>query len=210
MTTATNGQTQQRPLNVAIVVGSTRPGRHATAVAQWVHGLAARRGDASFEIVDIADYALPHLDEPVPPLAGQYTRAHTFAWAAKVRSFDAYVFVVPEYNHSAPGALKNAIDFLFAEWNDKSAGFVTYGAEGGMRAAEHLRLVLGELKVADVRSHVPLFLPTDFRDYTEFTPRADREPAVDTMLDELLAWGGALRTLRERVPEPVAAAEGGR
>ena len=182
---------------VAIVVGSTRPGRKADAVARWVHDIDVGRKDATFEVVDITDYALPHLDEPVPPLAGHYSQPHTHKWAAKIGSFDAYVFVTPEYNHSIPGALKNAVDFLFAEWNDKAAGFVSYGVDGGIRAVEHLRLVMGELKVADVRHHVALSFAEDFRDYTEFTPSAGQQENVTAMLDELLAWGSALKALRE-------------
>ncbi|WP_207956912.1 NADPH-dependent FMN reductase [Rubrobacter tropicus] len=150
--------------------------------------------------MDIADHALPHLDEPVPPLAGQYTRPHTHKWAAKIAPFDAFVFVTPEYNHSIPGALKNAIDFLFAEWNDKVAGFVSYGVDGGIRAVEHLRLVMGELKVADVRHHVALSLADDFRDYTEFAPSPGQEENVAAMLDELLAWGSAPKRSRPSSP----------
>lgn len=195
--TADRAEYAGRALKVAIVVGSTRPGRKAGAVARWVHGVAARRGDATFEVVDIAEYALPHLDEPVPPLAGQYTQPHTHKWAAKLGSFDAYVFVTPEYNHSTSGALKNAIDFLFAEWNDKAAGFVSYGVDGGVRAVEHLRLILGELKVADVRSAVTLSVFDDFRDHTEFTPGPGHQENATAMLDELLAWGTALKALRE-------------
>ncbi len=189
--------THSRELKVGIVVGSTRPGRKADAVASWVHDLAVRRDDATFEVVDIADYALPHLDEPIPPLAGQYSRPHTHKWAAKIESFDAYVFVTPEYNHSTSGALKNAIDFLFAEWNDKAAGFVSYGVDGGVRAVEHLRLVMGELKVADVRSAVALSVFDDFEDDTRFRSGIFQEQSLSAMLDELVAWGRALRTLRD-------------
>ena len=188
-----------RALKVAIIVGSTRPGRKAGAVASWVHGLATGRDDATFEILDLADHPLPHLDEPMPPMAGQYSRPHTREWAATIGAFDAYVFVTPEYNHSTSGALKNAIDFLFAEWNDKAAGFVGYGAAGGARAVEQLRLVMGELKVADVRSQVTLSLTEDWQDYTDpttFAPGVMQEPAVAAMLDDLVAWGTALRTLR--------------
>jgi NAD(P)H-dependent FMN reductase len=181
--------THSRELKVGIVVGSTRPGRKADAVASWVHDLAVRRDDATFEVVDIADYALPHLDEPIPPLAGQYSRPHTHKWAAKIESFDAYVFVTPEYNHSTSGALKNAIDFLFAEWNDKAAGFVSYGVDGGVRAVEHLRLVMGELKVADVRSAVALSVFDDFEDDTRFRSGIFQEQSLSAMLDELVAWG---------------------
>ena len=105
--------------------------------------------DAEFELVDIKDFNLPLLDEPVPPSLGKYSKQHTKKWAAKIASFDGFVFVTPEYNHGISGALKNAIDFLFAEWNNKAAGFVGYGSAGGVRAVEHLRLVMAEVQVAD-------------------------------------------------------------
>src|ERR1700688_2870524 len=139
-------------LKVGIIVGSTRPGRKAAAVAKWAYDILKSRQDAEFEIIDIEDYALPLLDEPVPPSMHQYSQAHTKTWSAKIASFDAYIFVTPEYNHSISAALKNAIDFLFHEWNDKVAGFIGYGGAGGARAVEALRLVMGEIKVADVRA----------------------------------------------------------
>lgn len=183
-------------LKVAIVVGSTRPGRKADAVARWVYDIAKKRGGAEFEVVDIKDFNLPLLDEPVPPSMGQYSKPHTKAWAAKINSFDAFVFVTPEYNHGTSGALKNAIDYLFREWNNKAAGFVGYGSAGGVRAVEHLRLVMGELMVADVRAQVMLSLFTDFENFTTFKPAAAHEKAVDTMLDQVIAWGGALKHTR--------------
>src|SRR4051812_11516294 len=130
-------------VRIAIIVGSTRPGRNGEAVARWVHDIAARRKDAEFELVDIKSFDLPLLDEPVPPSMGKYTKPHTKAWAAKIDSFDGYVFVTAEYNHGPSGALKNAIDFLYREWNNKAAAFVSYGSAGGARAVEQLRLVLG-------------------------------------------------------------------
>ncbi|MEV8375238.1 NAD(P)H-dependent oxidoreductase [Kribbella sp. NPDC056861] len=181
---------------IAIILGSTRPGRNGEAVANWVLDIAKQRSDAEFELVDIAEYKLPHLDEAVPPSMGQYTQPHTLAWAEKIGSFDGYVFVTPEYNHSTSGALKNAIDFLFAEWNDKAAGFVSYGAVGGARAVEHLRLVMGELKVADVRNQVTLSLATDFKNYSEFTPAEYQEGALGTVLDQVISWSNALATVR--------------
>src|SRR5258706_12694895 len=102
----------------------------------------------------------------MPPVMGQYSKPHTKAWAAKIGSFDAFVFVTPEYNHSTSGALKNAIDFLFREWNDKAAGFVSYGGAGGARAVEHLRLVVAEIKIADVRAQVALSMHTDFENFS--------------------------------------------
>jgi NAD(P)H-dependent FMN reductase len=184
-------------VKVAIILGSTRPGRNGEAVARWVYEIASRRDDAEFELVDVSDYNLPLLDEPVPPSMGQYSKPHTRNWAAKIDSFDAYVFVTPEYNHSTSGALKNAIDFLYQEWNNKAAGFVSYGSAGGTRAVEHLRLVMAELQVADVRAQVALSLFTDFENFSEFKPAAHQEEAVGPMLDQLIAWGGALKALRK-------------
>jgi NAD(P)H-dependent FMN reductase len=157
--------------------------------------------DIEVELVDIAEAGLPLLDEPVPAAIGDYSHAHTRRWAQVVNSYDGFVFVVPEYNHSVPAATKNAIDYLFAEWHDKSAGFVSYGIDGGTRAVEHLRLILAELKVGCVRSQVPLGLFTDFEldDATQpgrFTPAEHREPVLLRMLDEVAAWAGALRPLR--------------
>ena len=99
---------------IAIIVGSTRPNRNAPAVADWVYKNAQDRTDAEFELVDIADYDLPLLDEPNPPAMGQYENEHTKKWAEKIASFDGYIFVTPEYNHSVPGAIKNAVEEL---WN---------------------------------------------------------------------------------------------
>ncbi len=185
-------------IKVAIVVGSTRPGRKAEAVAQWVHGIASQRGDAEFEVVDIDHYKLPLLDEPIPPSRGQYNNPHTKAWAAKIDSFDAYIFVTPEYNHGTSGALKNAIDYLYKEWNNKSAGFVGYGSAGGVRAVESLRLVMGEIMIADVRAQVALSLFADFETFTTFKPSPNHEKSVHAMLDQVIAWGNALKPLRAR------------
>lgn len=95
---------------IAIILGSTRPGRNGEAVARWVHELAVKRGDADYDLIDLLDYNLPHLDEMVPPIMGQYSNQHTHVWAATIAQYDGFVFVTPEYNHSTSGALKNAID----------------------------------------------------------------------------------------------------
>jgi len=192
---------------IGIIVGSTRPGRRAEQVARWVHELAAGRTDATFGVVDIAEYDLPHLDEAVPAAMGNpYEHPHTKAWSATIASFDGFVFVTPEYNHSVSGALKNAIDFLLEEWNDKSAGFVSYGIHGGVRAVEHLRLVAGELKIADVRTQVVLSLGTDFDADGAVLYSAHHERVASRMLDEVIAWGKSLKSLRK----PLARPENGR
>ena len=185
---------------IGIILGSTRPGRNGEQVARWVYDIASRRSDAEFEIVDLADYPLPHLDEPVPPSLGQYQNEHTKQWAAKIGSFDGYVIVTPEYNHSTSGVLKNAIDYLYAEWNNKAVGFVSYGSVGGARAVEHLRLIAGELQMADVRQQVTLSLMTEFENFSAFKPGDYNLPAVDTLLDQVVAWSAALAPLREAVP----------
>jgi len=185
-------------IRIGIIIGSTRPGRKAEAVAKWVYEIAEKRTDAEFEIVDIKDFNLPLLDEPMSPMMGRYTHQHTRDWSAKIASFDAFVFVTPEYNHATSGALKNAIDFLYHEWVNKAAGFVAYGAASGTRAVENLRLIMGELQVADVRAQVGLSLFTDFENFSVFKPVPNHEKSVNAMLDQVIAWGGALKTLREK------------
>jgi NAD(P)H-dependent FMN reductase len=183
-------------VRIGIIIGSTRPGRVGEQVARWVLERAEKRDDAAFELVDLQDYALPHLDEALPASAGQYANAHTRAWAEKVASFDGFIFVTPEYNHSTSGALKNAIDFVYGEWNNKAAGLVSYGSAGGVRAAEHLRLVLGELQIADVRQQVSFSLATDFENYSVLAPTGPQEGQLAAQLDQLVAWAGAMRTVR--------------
>jgi len=183
-------------VRIGIVVGSTRPGRKAEAVARWVVDLARKRDDAEIELVDVADYELPLLDEPAPPSIGPHTKEHSRRWAAAIDRLDAFVFITPEYNHGPSAALKNAIDFLYKEWNNKAAGFVSYGGSGGVRAVEQLRLVLAEVQIAAVRTQVALSLVNDFEGFTTFKPAPTHATAVQNMFDQLVAWGTALRALR--------------
>jgi NAD(P)H-dependent FMN reductase len=183
-------------VKIGIILGSTRPGRNGEAVAKWVYEIAKQRRDAEFELVDIQEYNLPLLDEPVPPSMGKYSKPHTKKWAAKIASFDGFVFVTPEYNHGTSGALKNAIDFLFAEWNNKAAGFVSYGSAMGVRAVEHLRLIMAELMIADVRAQVMLSLATDFENHTVFKPAGDKEKHVTFMLNQVIEWSEAMKGVR--------------
>lgn len=196
-------------VKIAVVNGSTRPRRQSTSVVEWVMSAsdrheAVKSGDVTVEVLDLADFGLPLLDEATPPMFGEYAHEHTRRWAAAVGEYDAYVFVTPEYNHSVPAALKNAIDYLYAEWNHKVAGFVSYGVLTGSRAVEHLRLALLELKVANVRSQVGLSAFTDFEviDPEDMAapgrcvPGEHQEPTLFEMLDEMIEWSRALKPLR--------------
>ncbi|MFC4117148.1 NADPH-dependent FMN reductase [Nonomuraea zeae] len=193
-------------IRIAIILGSTRPGRRVVDVAGWVAEVAGRHpavkaGRAGLELVDIADFELPLLDEPAPAVIGAYQHDHTKRWAAAIGRFDGFVFVTPEYNSAVPAALKNAIDFLYAEWNDKAAGIVSYGVFGGTRAAEQLRQTMGEIKIADVHAQVAINPYVDF-DFTGSAagvcaPGERQEAALALMLDEVFAWSGALRVLRD-------------
>jgi NAD(P)H-dependent FMN reductase len=185
-------------LKIGIVTGSTRPNRKSLDVARWALETAQKRGDAEYELVDIRDLELPLFDEPVPPSLGQYQQPHTKRWAERVALLDGFVFVTPEYNHGIPAALKNAIDFLFAEWNHKAAGFVSYGGGGGLRAVEQLRLVLAEVQVATVRAQLPLSLLNDFENFTTFRPTPEHEKSLGNVLDGVLSWTGALKSLRSQ------------
>lgn len=176
-------------LNIGIILGSTRQGRVSPQVGEWVKSIADKRGDANYEIVDIAEYKLPIFGE-------EDATEQATAWNLKLASLDGFVFIVQEYNHSITGALKNALDFAREAWNNKAAGIVSYGSVGGARAAEHLRGILGELSVADVRVHPALSLFTDFENGNVFKPADLHLTNVNGMLDQVLAWSGALKTLR--------------
>ena len=183
-------------LRIGIILGSTRPGRKGDQVAQWVLSRAVQRPGVTYELVDIAEFSLPHLDEPIPASQRRYANQHTKAWSDAIASYDGFVFVTPEYNHSTSGALKNAIDFLYGEWNNKAAGFVSYGVHGGVRAVEHLRLIVGELQIADVRQQVAVSLLTDFEAYTTLRELPHLEAPLSVMFDQLESWSHALHTVR--------------
>lgn len=182
-------------LKIGIIIGSTRPGRVGESVAKWVYEQAKERGGAEFELIDIRDYDLPLLDEPEPASARQYTREHTKKWSAKIDSLDGFIFVTPEYNHGTSAALKNAIDYLYFEWTNKAAGFVSYGAIGGARAVESLRTVMAQLKIADVRAQAMLSIYDDFENGV-FKPQPRREKEVAGVFKEVIAWSGAMKSIR--------------
>jgi NAD(P)H-dependent FMN reductase len=184
-------------IKIGIILGSTRPNRNGEAVAKWAYELAQKKGGAEFELIDLKDFNLPLLDEGIPPSMHQYTQEHTKKWAEKIASLDAFIFVTPEYNHSTSGALKNALDFVYAEWNNKAAGFISYGSAGGARAVEHLRGIMAELQIADVRAQVMLYLAQDFENFKLFKPRPENEKPLNTLIEQVISWGTALKTIRK-------------
>jgi NAD(P)H-dependent FMN reductase len=184
-------------LKVGIIIGSTRPNRVGEGVARWVYQELQKRHDAEFELVDIRDYNLPLLDEPVPAgMSSDYTKEHTKKWSAKISSFDAYIFVSPEYNHGIAASLKNALDFLYKEWNNKAAGIVAYGGVGGTRVVEMLRITLAELQLATIRSQMAFSLRTDFENFHTFKPADYHKKTLKDFTDQLLLWGEAMRRIR--------------
>jgi NAD(P)H-dependent FMN reductase len=185
-------------LKIGVVLGSVRQGRNGEAVANWTYDFAKDRNDADveYELVDLAEYKLPLLGAAVPE--SQQTEAQTAikAWSERMASFDGFIFVVPEYNHAIGGALKNALDYLNPEVNNKAAGFVGYGSLGGARAHENLRLILAELQVATVRTAVTFSLITDFENMSVFKPADYHAANANGMLDQVISWSHALKTVR--------------
>jgi NAD(P)H-dependent FMN reductase len=188
-------------MKIAIVVGSTRPGRKGSTVGRWVHDHALQRDDVpwkvEFDLLELDSFDLPLLEEPTVPAAAdrEYETPQTRRWSEAVDSYDGFVFVSPEYNHGVPAAMKNALDVLGPEWAHKAVGFVSYGADGGVRAVEHWRTIVANVMMADVRAQLSLLVFEDWKD-GEFRPLPRREDELDTMLDQLVAMTEAVRTLR--------------
>jgi NAD(P)H-dependent FMN reductase len=184
-------------LRIGIILGSTRPGRRGDQIASWVLETARTHGGADYELIDLTHHDLGNLNEAGNPNLQQYEHPHTRAWGQLIDGFDGYVFLVPEYNHSFPGALKNALDYVYREWNDKAAGIVSYGGwAAGVRAAEALRLVLAELQVATVRAQPAVALIPAFSTGA-FVPGDGLEAQVGVMLDQVIAWSNALYSVRK-------------
>lgn len=174
-------------LKIGIIIGSTREGRLSDQVGRYVLEQGKDSG-LDLEIVDLKDYDLPLLGTGNPVHFNQYQE--------KIKSLDGFIFVTSEHNHSIPASLKNGLDYLREEWNNKPAGIVSFGSLGGSRATEHLRGILGELQIADVRSHTAFSLFTDFENYRVFKPHAMHLTNLKTMFAQVKLWGEALKTVR--------------
>jgi NAD(P)H-dependent FMN reductase len=185
-------------ITLKIITGSTRPGRFNTQPANWIYEIAKQRKDIKVELVDIAKINLPFLDEPMPPLMRQYTKDHTKKWSKVIDEADGFIIVTAEYDHSVPAVLKNAIDYLYHEWNYKPVAFVSYGSlAGGARAVEHLRGIAGEVKMYDLREQI--LLPTYYENLNQqgqyqFNDR--HEAAAKQMIEDVTFWATQLKKAR--------------
>lgn len=186
-------------LELHVVVVSTRPGRLGPVVAKWFVERANEHGGFGVRLVDLAEVALPLLDEPSHPRLKDYRHQHTKDWSATVDAADAFVFVTPEYNYSTPAPLVNALDYLYQEWCYKPAGFVSYGGvSGGTRSVQMTKQILTALKMMPIPEQVAI---PSFNQYVKegvFTPPDNQAKAAKTMLDELAKWADALQPLRAK------------
>lgn len=182
---------------LSVIVGSTRPGRIGLPIGQWFADVVRRHAKFEPDFVDLAEVNLPFLDEPKHPRLRQYEHDHTKAWSARIAAADAFVFVMPEYNHGPAPVLLNAIDYLVAEWACKPAGFVSYGGiSGGIRAQQVVKPILSGLKCVPLPEMVSLHFVAKQLVDDRFQPTAENEKAANTMLDELVRWADALKVLR--------------
>ena len=183
---------------LAIIIGSTRPGRAGPIFAEWLEGVVREHGKFEPVLADLAKFDLPLLDEPHHPRLGKYEKAHTKAWAEAVGAADAFVFVTPEYNYFAPPAIVNAVDYLAREWNYKPAGFLSYGGvSGGMRSVQSLKSLLTTVKVMPLPEAVAVpSYAAHLDDKRNFTASDAVAASATTMLDELFRWSVALKPMR--------------
>ena len=182
---------------LTVIVGSIRPGRAGQPIAEWFTDQARVHGEFDVEVADLAKIRLPLMEEPNHPVLRQYTHPHTREWSARIDRADAIVFVTPEYNFGYPATIKNAIDYLHQEWQDKPAGFVSYGGvSAGTRAVQQLKQIITTLKMVPVLDSVNIPFHTQFIQDGQFHANDALEEAATDMLNELLRLDGALRTLR--------------
>ena len=183
-----------------IIIASTRPGRVGLPVSQWFERAAVEHGGFDVEVVDLAEVDLPFFDEPNHPRLRKYEHQHTKDWSATIDRGDAYVFVTPEYNYGFNAVLKNAIDFLNQEWNNKAVGFVSYGGvAAGTRAVQMLKQVVTTLKMVPVTASVNIpFVAQFLDDEGELQANDVMVGAAKLMLDEILPLANALAPLRAK------------
>lgn len=192
----------QAVLHVAIIAGSTREGRFSDKAARWIVGEAAKRSEVSVETLDLREYAMPFFDDPVSPSFKNepYANEAVARFTERIAASDAFIMVTPEYNRGTSGVLKNALDWVYREWNNKPVGFVSYGSVGGARAVEQLRLNSIELQMAPIREaiHIPgeRYFPVAMGQSSAEELFASLEGKAQSFLDQLLWWATALKNAR--------------
>ncbi len=191
-------------IKVKVILGSTRPGRFSEKILPWLHAEVAKRSELEVEVLDLREYEMPLFDQPMSPAYvqnGEYAHASVQTWAKKIGEADAYIIVAPEYNHGYTAVLKNALDVIYGEWNNKAVGFIAYGSVGGGRVVEQLRQVAVELQMASTRNAVHIQAP-----WLLLEENGDLKAGVldgytaslGGMLDQLAWWGEALKAARTK------------
>lgn len=191
-------------LKIQVIIGSTRPNRFSEKPAKWIFEELKKREGVEAELIDLRDWPLPFFDEPVSPSMqqGKYTNELATKWAKKIGQADGYIIVTPEYNHGYPAVLKNALDYVYSEWNNKPVGFVSYGGvAGGTRSVQQIRQVIIELQMVPIRNgiHIPMYW-SQLDEKGNLKTETLRENA-DNMLNQLIWWAKALKPAREQEPK---------
>jgi NAD(P)H-dependent FMN reductase len=187
---------------ISVIVGSTRQGRFSEKPAQWIFQRLKNRGGVDARLLDLRDFPIPFFDQPVPPaVPGRpaYENEVVKKWTAEIARSDGFIFVTPEYNYGPSAVLKNALDWVYPEWNRKAAAFVSYGSAMGARGVQQLRLTAIELQLAPVRSSVYIPVATlwaHFQGGDVDAGLTELEGAAKTMIDDLLWWTAALKAAR--------------
>jgi NAD(P)H-dependent FMN reductase len=188
--------------DISVIVGSTRQGRFSEKPAQWIFPRLKNRGGVDARLLDLRDFPMPFFDQPMPPaMPGRpaYENEVVKKWTAEIARSDGFIFVTPEYNYGPSAVLKNALDWVYPEWNRKAAAFVSYGSAMGARGIQQLRLTAIELQLAPIRSSVYIPVATlwaHFQGGDVDAGLTELEPAAKTMIDDLVWWTAALKAAR--------------
>lgn len=186
-------------LKIGVIIGTTRPGRNGEKVTEWFKSITNVYTGVEFDYIDLAEVGLPFYDEPVPPSMSnrQYKNEHTKAWSARIDALDGFVIITPEYNRGPAAVLKNALDFLNPEWNNKPVAFIGYGANGAVRAIEQLRSNAIELQMNPIREHVALPIFNFFQEDGSIAIPDNFNATAVAMLDQLKWWASTLKSARQ-------------
>ncbi|MEO6758753.1 MAG: NAD(P)H-dependent oxidoreductase [Saprospiraceae bacterium] len=192
-------------MRTKLIIASTRPTRKGPIVAAWIALVAREQPEIELEVLDLATINLPMMDEPQHPRLQKYQHQHTKDWSAKIEPAEAFIIVMPEYNFGYPAPLKNAIDYLFREWNNKPVGLVSYGGvSAGLRAVQSLKPVLTAIGLVPVPEAVSIPMFTQFiNDDEQFVPNEPLTQSAQAMMKSLVRWSGVLNGLREKIGEGV-------